>query len=133
MSNTCRNCILQSVTRATMVVILEFAIDETIIRRFDVDEKDFEDALYIITPPPLRETGLPFDKENVLYTKQHILAFWKFFFIRKEPESLAYTGRFLDTLIVTNYKGNYSVQTRVGKKRSSPETISTVIAKISRR
>jgi hypothetical protein len=105
-----------------MIVTLEFAIDRTIIRRFDVDEEHFKDTLYLITPPPLRETGLPFDQENVLHIKPHVLALWNFFFMCEEPESLAYTGRFLDTLIVTNFKGNYSVQPRrVGKKVHHPK------------
>jgi hypothetical protein len=108
-----------------MIVTLEFAIDRTIIRRFDVDEEHFKDALYIITPPPLRETGLPFDQENVLHTKLHVLALWNFFFMREEPESLAYTGRFLDTLIVTNFKGNY----RVYKKKLNRFEIALNFAK----
>jgi hypothetical protein len=55
-----------------MVVLLEFAIGGSVIRRFDVDQESFKDALYFITPPPLREIGLPFDEENVLHVKQHI-------------------------------------------------------------
>ena len=132
MSNTCCNRVLQSVNAHTMVVTLEFAIDRTVIRRYDVDQENFKDALYMITPPHLKETGLPFDSENVLYSKKYILAFWEFFFIREEPESLAYTGRFLDTLTVTNYKGDYSIRT--GKKRSLPnDPLTTALAKILRR
>jgi hypothetical protein len=116
-----------------MVVTLEFAIDRTVIRRYDADQENFKDALYKITPSHLRETGLPFDSENVLYCKPYILAFWElFFFIREEPESLAYTGRFLDSLTVTNYQGNYSIRT--AKKRSLPnDPLTTALAKIFRR
>ena len=130
MSNTCCDRILQSVN--AMVVTLEFAIDRTVIRRYDTNQENFKDALYTITPSHLRETGLPFDSENVLYSKKYILAFWEFFFIREEPESLAYTGRFLNSLTVTNYKGNYSIRT--GKKRSLPnDPLTTALAKILRR
>jgi hypothetical protein len=117
--------LLQNIT----MLILEFAIKRTVMRRFDVDEKHFKDALDFITPPPLKETGFPFDKENVLHAKQYVLALWKFFFMREEPESLAYTGRFIDSLTVTNYKNNYSVTERKGKKRSASETDTTTIKK----
>ena len=76
MSNTCCDRVLQSVN--AMVVTLEFAIDRTVIRRYDADQENFKDALYTITPSHLRETGLPFDSENVLYSKKYILAFWEF-------------------------------------------------------
>ena len=98
------------------MIILEFAIDRTIIRRYDVDEEQFEDALYYTTPQHLRQTGLPFDKENVLYTKKYVVALWNFFFIYEEPEILTYTGRFVDNLTITNYRGDY----RVIKRRKHP-------------
>ena len=98
------------------MIILEFAIDRTIIRRYDVDEEQFKDALYYTTPQHLRQTGLPFDKENVLYTKKYVVALWNFFFISEEPEILAYTGRFVDNLTITNYRGDY----RVIKRRKHP-------------
>jgi hypothetical protein len=109
-----------------MVVLLEFAIGETVIRRFD--QESFKDALYLITPPSLRETGLPFE-ENILHVKRYVLAFWNFFFVNEKLSSLLYTGQFLDTLTVTSHTGNYSVtttetkQARVGEKRSSLEAI----------
>ena len=109
------------------MIILEFAIDRTIIRRFDVDEEQFKDALYLTTPPPpLRETGLPFDKENVLHTKKYVLALWKLFFMREEPKSLAYTGRCVDSLTVTNYKDNYSVTKRRKRSASKPNPTATI-------
>jgi hypothetical protein len=98
------------------MIILEFAIDRTIIRRYHVDEEQFKDALYHTTPQHLRETGLPFD-QGVLHTKEYVLALWKFFFMDEEPEILAYTGRFIDSLTVTNYESNYSVIKR--RKRST--------------
>ena len=130
MPNTCCNRVLQSIN--AMVVTLEFAVDKTVIRRYDVDQENFKEAIYMLTPPHLRETGLPFDNENILYSKKYILKFWEFFFIQEEPESLAYTGRFLDSLTVTNYKGNYSIRTV--KKRSLPnDPLNTALAKIFRR
>ena len=101
------------------MIILEFAIDRTIIRRYDVDEEQFKDALYHTTPQHLRETGLPFDKENVLYTKEYVIALWNFFFMAEEPEILAYTGRFVDNLTITNYRGDYHVIKR--RKRSTSD------------
>jgi hypothetical protein len=109
------------------MIILEFAIDRTIIRRYDVDEEQFKDALYHTTPPTLRETGLPFDKENVLHTKKYVLALWKYFFMSEEPEILAYTGRFIDSLTVTNYKDNYSVTKR--RKRSASDANPATVKK----
>ena len=130
MCDTIDNCVLQKVD--VMVVTLEFAIDRTVIRRYDTSQEDFKDALYMITPPHLKEAGLPFH-QNILYSKKYIIRFWEFFFIREEPESLEYTGRFLDSLTVTNYKGNYT-EPRTGKKRSLPnDPLTQALAKIFRR
>jgi hypothetical protein len=115
-----------------MVVTLEFAIDRTVIRRHDTSQEIFKDALYMITPPHLKEAGLPFDR-NILYSKKYIIRFWEFFFIREEPEGLNYTGRFLDSLTVTNYKGNYNAP-KTGKKRPLPnDPLTQTLAKIFRR
>jgi hypothetical protein len=104
------------------MITLEFAIERTVIRRIDVDEEDFKDALYITTPPPLREAGLPFDRNNVLHTKQYVLALWKFFFFYEEPESRSYTGLFIDSLTVTNYKDSYSIPKLKSRKRPASES-----------
>jgi hypothetical protein len=117
--------VLQNIT----MLVLEFAIERTVIRRFDVDEEHFKNALALITPSHLRETGLPFDKENVLHAKQYVLALWKLFFMFDEPESLAYTGRFIDSLTVTNYKNSYSITEQKGKKRLASETEAITIKK----
>ena len=130
MCDTIDNCVLQKVD--VMVVTLEFAIDRTVIRRYDTSQEEFTNALYMITPPHLKEAGLPFH-QNILYSKKYIIRFWEFFFIREEPESLAYTGQFLDSLTVTNYKGDYA-EPRTGKKRSLPNDLLTQsLAKILRR
>ena len=34
-----------------MVVLLEFSIGETVVRRVEVDQESFENALRLITPP----------------------------------------------------------------------------------
>jgi hypothetical protein len=116
-----------------MVVTLEFAIDRTVIRRHDTSQENFKDALYMITPPHLKEAGLPFDR-NILYSKKYIIRFWEFFFIREEPEGLNYTGRFLDSLTVTNYKGDYNIAPKTGKKRPLPNNpLHQAMSKILRR
>jgi hypothetical protein len=116
-----------------MVVTLEFAIDRTVIRRYDTSQENFKDVIYRVTPPYLEEAGLPFYK-NTLYDKKYIIRFWEFFFIREEPESLNYTGRFLDSLTLTNYKGTYNTQPRTGKKRPLPnEPLTQAVSKILRR
>lgn len=103
--------------------ILEFAIDRTVIHRLDVDEEHFKDAIYHVTPAHLRETGLPFDKYNVLYSKQYVLALWKYFYLCDDPESHIYTGRFVDSLTVTNcsaIKYNYITKQKAAKRSASP-------------
>ena len=108
-----------------MVVLLEFGIGETVIRRIQVDRESFEDALYLITPPHLREVGLPFE-DNVLHVKRYVLAFWNILLSNEKLSSLMYTGQFLNTLTVTGYGGKYSVretvrQAVVGEKRTALE------------
>jgi hypothetical protein len=117
-----------------MVVTLEFAIDRTVIRKYDTSQENFKDALYMITPPHLKEAGLPFDR-NILYSKKYIIRFWEFFFVPEEPEGLKYTGRFLDGLTVTNYEGNYNIIAQnTAKKRSLPnDPLTHTLAKIFRR
>jgi hypothetical protein len=104
------------------MILLEFAIERTVIRRLEVEEEAFEKAIHHITPTHLRETGLPFE-DKVLHTKQYVLDLWKYFFIWDDPESLAYTGRFVDSLTVTNtnYTTAYKITPR-GTKRSSEST-----------
>jgi hypothetical protein len=115
-----------------MVVTLEFAIDQTVIRRHDTSQEIFRDALYMITPPHLKEIGLPFAR-NILYSRNYIIRFWEFFFIREEPEGLKYTGRFLDSLTVTNYKGDYNIVPKTGRKRRNNDPLTqTPLAKIFR-
>jgi hypothetical protein len=107
------------------VVLLEFGIGETVIRRIQVDRESFEDALYLITPPHLREVGLPFE-DNVLHVKRYVLAFWNILLSNEKLSSLMYMGQFLNTLTVTGYGGKYSVretvrQAVVGEKRTALE------------
>ena len=107
-----------------MVVLLEFGIGETVIRRIQVERDSFEDALYLITPPHLREVGLPFE-DNVLHVKRYVLAFWNILLSNEKLSSLMYTGQFLNTLTVTAYGGKYSVretvrQAVVGEERPAP-------------
>ena len=107
-----------------MVVLLEFGIGETVIRRIQVDRDSFEDALYLITPPHLREVGLPFE-DNVLHVKRYVLAFWNILLSNEKLSSLMYTGQFVNTLTVTGYGGKYSVretvrQAVVGEERPAP-------------
>ena len=131
MCDTFDNCISQKVD--AMVVTLEFAIDQTVIRRYDTSQEIFKDALYMITPPHLQITGLPFH-QNIIYDKKYIVRFWEFFFIHEEPETLNYTGRFLDSLTVTNYKGTYNTQPRTGTKRPLPnDLLHQAMSKILRR
>jgi hypothetical protein len=81
-------------------------------------------VLYLITPPHLREVGLPFE-DNVLHVKRYVLAFWNILLCNEKLSSLVYTGQFLNTLTVTGYGGKYSVretvrQAVVGEKRTAP-------------
>jgi hypothetical protein len=116
-----------------MVVTLEFAIDQTVICRYDTSEEIFKDVLYMITPPHLQTTGLPFHK-NIIYDKKYIVKFWEFFFVHEKPETLNYTGRFLDSLTVTIYKGTHNTQPRTGRKRPLPnDLLYQTMSKIFRR
>jgi hypothetical protein len=107
-----------------MVILLEFGIGKTVLRRIEVDQESFENALYMITPPPLREKGfLPFEN-NVLHPSKYVRSFWNLLLTNEKLSSLMYTGQFLNKFTMIGYGFTYSVesaQQAVGsKKRKTP-------------
>jgi hypothetical protein len=93
-----RVCVIEM---SGLKVFLDFFSNRRNLRRIIVSSESFEGALYLITPPSLRECGLPF-VDNILTDKRYVREFWNLSSSDK-LSTLVYTGGFLDELHVLVY------------------------------